>query len=290
VDCYNLSSNGASIEQLYFSLKEVLKTQKPKVVVIESYSFIPFDKQEFLYTFMHSALDGMHLSKNKVDAIKYNVPEDKRLEYYLPFTLYHLRWKEEETLEKAKNIFTYEKKRSDFFGFQSVLYVHKEKEDFYQYITPDLLTDKELSLSKDRMKLLDNITKLCEENDIKLLFVNTPFLKKETFSYIEVHEHLKGLESYTKENDIDIIDFSFLFEDIDLQHYDFSDVGHVNSSGAYKVSLYLSDYIKKNYADLIKDQKFDYKQEFSTKFDEFMKDIDEFNSINRDLITGAHSN
>lgn len=81
------------IWQSYYLLEEVFERESPKVVVYNVQSMKYDTPQSEAYNRM--TLDGMPLSKHKLDAIKASMTEDEDMvSYLIPFLRYHSRWSE----------------------------------------------------------------------------------------------------------------------------------------------------------------------------------------------------
>ncbi len=96
VTAYDLGGPSQTIPCSYYLLKEALKYQKPKVVLLEGHIFRTddfFHSEERL----HGNMDGVRLGKVKTEYINtalYNYNWKDRLPYFFPFLLYHSRWDE----------------------------------------------------------------------------------------------------------------------------------------------------------------------------------------------------
>ena len=81
------------IWQSYYLLEEVFERESPKVVVYNVQSMKYDTPQSEAYNRM--TLDGMPLSKHKLDAIKASMTEDEDMvSYLIPFLRYRSRWSE----------------------------------------------------------------------------------------------------------------------------------------------------------------------------------------------------
>ena len=81
------------IWQSYYLLEEVFERESPKVVVYNVQSMKYDAPQSEAYNRM--TLDGMPLSKHKLDAIKASMTENEdMISYLIPFLRYHSRWSE----------------------------------------------------------------------------------------------------------------------------------------------------------------------------------------------------
>ncbi len=280
IDSYNMSSSSATIEQIYYSMVEVFKTQSPKVVVLELYSIREYDISEYNYHAVHKAFDTMNLSKNKIDAIIYNVPDDKKQAFLLPFTVYHTRWKTPSELKN--NIYGY-KVYNKYYGASPFTIVQDDAPlENISISNHYVITEKKAYLPQNRMEILDKIVALCEENGAKLLFVKSPYLVEDEDrpGKINIFEYINGLYDYAGNNNIDIIILNDFLAYMGLELRDFFNKGHLNIVGAGKASEYFSQYLKENYGYLFEDCEFDFGVENSEKLKEYYREIEVFKEKN----------
>ena len=91
---------------------------------------------------------------------------------------------------------------------------------------------------------MEDIKKMCRENDAELLLVSAP--SPCNYNY---KKH-NALESYAKENGLPYIDLNMKTEELGINwktdSYDKGD--HLNLSGAQKVTAYMAKYLKENYS------------------------------------------
>lgn len=90
---YSLGTNMAPMGIAKSMLQEVMRTQNPKLIVIDINGILYNDEQESREGAKRLWIDNMPDSKNKRDTIQELVPEDERLAYYIPFLKYHSNWK-----------------------------------------------------------------------------------------------------------------------------------------------------------------------------------------------------
>ncbi|HJR79548.1 MAG TPA: hypothetical protein VJ821_05700 [Anaerolineales bacterium] len=94
-----------------------------------------------------------------------------------------------------------------------------------------LYTDENLDFENQlNQSFLPEITRLCKENDIKLIFVRTKTLRfsREVPEPAALTEYMKDLNAYLKQNDVPLIDFSHSDR---LAPNLFVDINHLNSEG-----------------------------------------------------------
>lgn len=91
---YDYSMAGNPISLVKTQVKEVLKHQKPKVLVIEINGSVPENPAyQTMDSKFRTYLDNIPWSDNKRDAIREFVDKKDRYSYYIPFMKYHSNWK-----------------------------------------------------------------------------------------------------------------------------------------------------------------------------------------------------
>ena len=88
---YPFVTQGSTVRNYVTAVKEAVRTQHPKLLVIEIngalYDKSHLDKEAYARYF----IDNVPLNRNKIEYIENRVEENK-LEYYLPFIKYHGNW------------------------------------------------------------------------------------------------------------------------------------------------------------------------------------------------------
>ena len=233
---YNYASPAASNMLMYYMLKEALKTQTPKVVIMDGTTIFGNYESDGM---RRQATDLMPLDDVKWDLLNdsaYNFSLRKKVSLIFPFFRYHDRWNKINGSDFTKL------KSSDSYGKGYIFLSDKKKT---QYNDGYMKKDSE-SIDFKNSNQPDSVIKakeLCDSKGIKFLFVTLP--DATSWSY----EKYEKLKSWTSDNNIDYLDYNVLINDINL---DFStdsvDNGmHLNISGAIKVSNYMGNYLVNNY-------------------------------------------
>lgn len=240
---YDMCGSMQPMWNSYFYLKEALKTQQPKVVVLEAY----------MTTFQENYSDdsriikntfGMKWSKNKFEAISVSVPKERRKEFLLEYAQYHSRYpeitKEDFLKNQGNNFFTNWKG----FGCNTDT-VEFEKPDITDVIDRAPMTEK----SEEYYR---KIIELAQSNDIPISIVVSP--------YPGITEQQQKIYNYASdiaaEYSVAFINYNLYVDDIGLNYSeDFADQDHLNYKGNQKYSSVLGDYLIQNYT--LKDRRDD---------------------------------
>ncbi|CDF11042.1 putative uncharacterized protein [Mycoplasma sp. CAG:776] len=194
------------INTSYDFLKKALKTQKPKIVILEAYNI-----------FRDVSLG--RVGKNFAQGI-------------LPIFLYHNRWK---SLTFRDFNFEVDYTWTDELkGYNFSKKLAPSKND--DYMTKN---KKNTKISSINMFYLEKIRKLCEEENISFMLLNTPNYKGWNYKRHQV------ISDYASKYQIDYLDMNVINDEIKIDWLtDTRDKGdHLNYNGALKVSKYLGNYL-----------------------------------------------
>lgn len=240
---FNYSVTGLRIEYLYYRLIDLLKTQKPGLLVIDTTAFIPIER-DTIDLLLRWTFNPLPFSLNKLNGINDFVYFQDRLHYLSSYS-YHSRIfeLEDEDWEKAFNLFDYNESDK---GWRNMGEIGMENED--NYFSTDLSTvTEERAITPEQKEYLDKILAITSENNIQILFVTVPYKVTQNFTAIEntkVNNYLRN--NYSSEN-INFLDMNTMYGELEFDYEYMVDEGHVNKKGSDIVSNYLADYIKSNY-------------------------------------------
>lgn len=232
IGAYNYGCNWQHINTTSLFFQDSLRTQSPKVILIETYLvndlLIDTDiNGEIYYTKGISSFEAKreYLEQCFGDNI------ERYLSYYVPLCAFHENWNnlKEGNFQKSSNL-------TDFYKTMGYVYTNGAK----PVEIGDYRTFEQKELSQESKDVLDSIVKICTEKDIQVIFYTTPWQGE--YCYFD------AMDRYAQENGCKYIN---LFEKTDEMGLDgstdFSDAGHLNDNGAKKVADYLGNYIVNNY-------------------------------------------
>ena len=209
IPSYVGGQTGQKIQESYYMLKKALKTQKPKVVAIET--------------------NMIFRSQSAVRGIKETLVQT--MLYYLHVFRLHNSW---------KAWVTGEDKRSQTFYKGFVLRDVVEAYTGGSYMKKTAKTER---MSRITRFMMDQIVSLCRKNNIQLFLYSAPSPKNYSF-----RKH-NTMEAYARENGLKYLDLNLKIKELGINWSEDSlDKGdHLNILGAVKVSDYLGRYLKKEY-------------------------------------------
>lgn len=228
--CFNMSVSGMRIEQILYRYKEVLKTQNPKIVVVETFSYSPSIESE-VESIHRRSIDYMPLNRNKAEYIFQYVEEDKA-SYLIPFIKYHSRWLE---LEKEDFLCFSPKWRyenSQEAGFHAPNKVPFEGEYTSYFETDFSAIDDTMPISVERYEVTEELIQLAEENGAKVVFLSIPYKVQTDFTNVMAIKTNNYLEQeFSDEESVYVLDMNRMINQLGWGYEYMHDEGHVNNAG-----------------------------------------------------------
>lgn len=211
ITSFNCGQPGQRIQETCFLLKEALKTQSPKLVILET--------------------NAMFRDPGFLENVSMSIIEPVR--YYFPILRYHNLWKEIFNGKKDPG-------RSVFKGFEI-----RDKVVPYEGTDQYMKETKEVQeIPKFVYYYMKDIRKMCEEKGADLLLMSAP--SPHNYNY---RKH-NAIVKYAKENGLPYIDLNMKTKEIGIDwkkdSYDKGD--HLNLHGAQKVTAYMGKYLTENYS------------------------------------------
>lgn len=217
----------------YHYLRECLKTQKPKLIVMDVYT-AALDIEYSDYEAMVKNLLGMRLSRNKLEAIRVSSPPEYRADVLLGFPTYHYRY-----ADLTLSDFQY--------------YFWQKDPSLQRLVTSDAVCPiripdtaritQRADLSEKAEDYLHRIIACCEEEAIPLLLIAAPY----ELSELE-QQRFRQIGSIAEAHGLPFLNFNETYADADIDpELDFCDPGHLNNNGIAKYTACLTDYLSAHY-------------------------------------------
>ena len=230
---YDFAGQCQPMEITYTYLKEALKTQDIKLVILDIFALSDEASSCQVNGAYRANIQDLKPSKEKIEAYK-NIYDHNLLENFFDISLYSNRISSLD-IPTIQKIFTYNQDK--YFGYTPVL----PYSDIIWERPPFVASEATKPIER-RWQAFVNIVNTCKENDIELLVVKTPYYisQEDTNIYRYVWD-------YCEDNGINYIDFNFLMDELNYQYELDGDLWHATVPGSYKISKYLADFIKNNY-------------------------------------------
>ena len=228
---FNMSITGMRLEQIHYRLKEALKTQTPKVLVIETFSCAP-QSTGTNENINRWSLDYVPLTGEKLQYIEEEIEEGLKTSFVVPFIKYHSRWKElsvedfeimspAETMRKSQNQGFVAPDKPDFIGV--------EDDYFEQDFT---LIEEQTELPESYRKYMLEILEMCKAIDCKILFLSIPYKVQADFYSTELIKYNNYIqEQYVNDIDVHMYDMHKVAHELKWGYQHMTDEGHVSNHG-----------------------------------------------------------
>ncbi len=237
---YVFTSSGQELYVSEYFLKETLKVQQPKVVVLEVIGAamgVAFrttlnnePSKTTSYSFSPLSLDKLYTLNNAFDQL----PFVERFEPMFPFITFHESW---ETMS-----FT------DFSPINVEQYRYNNgamlfNARFGEFEQPSYITTEKLDFHTKSKQSLYNIIEICSENDIELVLVSAPYAIEQ-----DTQKVINSVAEIANQNDVPFINYNRLYEQTGIDFStDFFDADHLNVAGMEKISTHFGEYLSQNY-------------------------------------------
>lgn len=235
---YVLAGPGQPLWNTYYYLLDALKSQKPKLIVLEGYLTASDDEYSDEVKMMKN-LFGMRFSTNKIRAFLESVPDGKKRDYFLEYIQYHNRYEKlsiEDFYKDQGTKFFYDWK--GFVGLKRFTSIEREN-------VKNVSGVKEYEeLYEKEEKYYRLILETAQKSEIPVLVVVAPFA---AISEYEQKKYNRA-EQIAQEYRAGFVNFNLMTDKIGLDFSaDVADKGHMNLDGSVKFSDYLGKIINDNY-------------------------------------------
>ena len=263
VNSFILASPGTNIADSYYCLVEALKKTKPSIVVVETYGINQADNHELKGGALSDQFKSFSARKDFWIKIK-SSPE--------LFTIGNIPYAWSNTLRNHRFLFTNKEqikknKKEDDEVIQKKLYLGRYAR-FKTGITDSLLNiyktkgapvdGKKYQLSDQNKTYVKKIVELCEEENIKLVFLTLPMYQ----------EHVSNYKIWRERLNNELSQYKLPWIDLQLPEYNdqftvhcfentYNTNQHMTYNGSLLASYMLGDFINKQYPNVLPSRKGD---------------------------------
>lgn len=231
---FSLTAGSQMIDSTSYFVEEALKTQKPRVIVVEVVGATGTTLADSDAVVYRNTL-GMKWSYNLWNFVKYlsgNLERDAtwEKEVFAKYPIIHSRYAE---LTKEDFVDSIPFMRGYRGSFESV---HIDTPQFQGM-------QDTMELMPEKLAYLEKIVALAEENGVPVMFFASPYSLDE-----DRQKQFNWIAQFAEERDIPFVNFNHLYDEIGLNFdTDMRDTDHVNNTGAVKVTEYLAQFLKSHY-------------------------------------------
>ncbi|MBP3657422.1 MAG: hypothetical protein J6K32_12115 [Clostridia bacterium] len=229
VTSYNMGNSSECIDASEWVLRIASEQNKPKIAVLDVYYIDRSIEDRWHISYRHLFLDEIPLSRIKFEAVRSTIPQDRWIEFLMPFSLYHGRW-EEMLAGNVERMIDCEP-----FMMGSELRIGRRNGMPYERTT-EMNTQEQPGT-----QALYRIVSFCREQGIEPVFmaIPAPVSQKEQMN-------MNGVQLVADELGVPFVN---MYDDnpvnFDTDCYD--ELGHLNPDGATKVTAYMGEWLTEHY-------------------------------------------
>lgn len=230
IPAYDYSGAEQPLWMTYHYFKELIKYQKPKMVVLDLYAPARY-KENYQYDWIAENIYGMKLSLNKLEMMLVSVEPHKFFDYFPNFSTYHSRYNEVDK-EDFRHILKTKEELASFKGYTPYM----KKVEFQK---PEVYTEERQGLTEKSEKYLKKIIEYAKENEIALMMIVVPYVITE-----EDKKTYNQIMDIANEYDVMFIDYNDYYEEIGMDFSsDLNDDSHLNYWGSSKFTSYFGAFL-----------------------------------------------
>ncbi|MCR4807884.1 MAG: hypothetical protein K5857_09435, partial [Lachnospiraceae bacterium] len=230
---YDLAGAEQPFWNSYYYIKEALKTQRPKVIVLDitTPGIRPIDFQPANWLITNTY--GLKRDKNRYDSLKVSSLKEALPRMLIPLNSTHGRYSdlsEEDFLDYNNSV--------NYKGFDP-------RETIIPFEAPDIsgVTGRGQLSDKENEYLLKIIEYVKSEN-IPLLFISSPYVVT-----AEEQEKYNTIFDIADQYDVPYLDFNLMYDEMGLDFaVDIAEVLHLNRTGNEKFTRVLGQHLVADYA------------------------------------------
>ncbi|MDR1753289.1 MAG: hypothetical protein LBR74_00050 [Eubacterium sp.] len=240
---FNYAGGNQAIWSSYFYIQEALKYQKPLVVFLDVWAVSTKFENDFTDQPVQIAYSTFRPSLNKLGIINSGVPPKDRMLWHADIMFFHTRWK---NITSNSPFTTRENYQAHspfkYKGFVGVPNVTSHGPELNAVVYPS--TDEFAEIPEKNKLYLMKIIELSKNQGFQLVLIKSPTA---VFSFEKASNSIAKI---ARDHNIPFIDFHYNSHrdamGLDYQT-DFLDGGHLNMTGAEKLSKYIAEYLNTEY-------------------------------------------
>ena len=237
--CFNAACGNQSLAESYYVLRDVLRHQHPKLVMLECMGARKTQKIISEAT-LHYVTDRFcNIDPLKWEMVKDLAPDDSELQYFLPIYAYHNQWSD------IKNYNFIPLERDVTFGAK----VHNSTKVGHPY--EGVPKDNIAEIPEVSAFYLHSIIRLCRDEDINICLYTAPTILpvEGKPQNADIYRSLNGVGVFAEEEGVPFLNLNYIAEEMQIDPAcDYADDIHFNYRGAQKLTYWLSNYISEHYS------------------------------------------
>lgn len=234
ISAMNLATSSQQLVATYYLMREAVRTQKPKVFVLELYGASYSDYKKYNVNLFHSSIDFIPLNFNKLslwwEQLRHDFSLKEQLEFLFPVIKFHTRW-----MELTMDDFI-----TDNFQKGGAPTTETEVQ------SPGKIIRKKGALYPTVEKYLLKICRLCQKEQISLVVFTAPVADDK--HYKRICRKINTANELCRENGAIVYEMQDVIEGMNLDYQtDFYNSEHLNLSGAVKLTGWMEEQLLRQF-------------------------------------------
>ena len=226
---YNMGNNSEPLGVTRWVLETAMTYHTPRVAVIDVFYVGHAVDEAWTYSLRHLFYDALPLSRAKIRAVCATQPEGERVEFLMPFSLYHGRWEEILSGQVERLV------DCEPYMMGGEMRLNRTTRDDYAFT--DDMTEGELP----GHQALREITALCRAHGVEPVFVALPGHASE-----QEQMNMNSVQRVADELGVPFVNM-LRMGIVDNQTDCYDEMGHLNPDGASKATAFLGAWLKQQY-------------------------------------------
>lgn len=231
ISSYDYGASNQPLPISYYYLKEALKTQHPKTVVVEVCQIFSdlSNPQENMMAWSYAPMKpSFEKWESLCRVLKNNYTA--ALSYFIPIFQYHSEWTQFKWWENISHI--WKDKAYPSRGFLARDAITPVKLKYYEESSGE-----KFEIPDENIDAIFDIAELCKENHAELLFIKVPV---STWSKDESY----AVKQFMDKNGLNYFEMNDFLDEIGInENKDFYNETHLNTQGAGKTTDFLAEYL-----------------------------------------------
>lgn len=243
----NYATTGMHASTYLYALKDALKTQSPKVVIVEARLFTRSYAEKGVTVGGRNFLDSIDYDLFRMEAVNYycktlGIPWEDAISLYIDLIQYHDNYA---ALTDSEHWALADNRLNEVTDYKSMYKGYGFKDAVVAFADPteNAKSEKRGEVEANALKFYTDLIEYCKENDINLMIMASPIVINKT----EISK-LNTLADVAENYGVPFVNTNKLYDEMGLDFsQDFYDVHHTNVLGGDKFTDYMASYLVDNF-------------------------------------------
>lgn len=234
IAAYDLCGSVQPMWNTYHYLREALKTQHPKLIILEAFRVV--ENREYMdESRIIKNNYGLTMSMNKIESLRISTPAEKFREFFLEYVQYHNRYTDLSKRDFKEHLGLQNYEFYKGFGANNTIGIFDK---------PDVSkVEEETELYSKTEEYYRKVIELAQQNNIPIMVIVAPYPIS-----LEDQKYFNRAESIAREYGVEFLNYNLMYDEINMNFSsDIASDAHLNYEGSKKFTTHLGEIISSNY-------------------------------------------